>query len=159
MLPRSIYVLSNGTDNETCARYTGRRRICHSRIGARSRLGGHSSRDARETEARGERVLKRPLICNNNGRSISDTGDDFPPSIAYSSRVTHPRSCGDYEAWIAVIVIGAENSTRSQQDRIGGVRVDKVEIVNVHFFFYCENRRVIFIRDLQNFKYSHSVPR
>lgn len=55
-------------------------------------------------------VLKPSLICNNNGRSISDTGDDFPLSIAHSSRVTHPRSCGDYEVWIAVIVIGAENS-------------------------------------------------
>lgn len=52
-LPRGIYVLSNGT--ETCARYTRRRRICHSRIGARSRLGGHSSTIARRARERKRR--------------------------------------------------------------------------------------------------------
>lgn len=87
---------------ETCARYTRRRRICHSQIGARSRLGGHSSpiaRRARERERQNWcRSLQHSLICDDNGCSISDTGDDFPLPIALSSlRVTHPRSCGDCE--------------------------------------------------------------
>lgn len=66
------------------------RRICHSRIGARSRLGGHSSiiarregeRERQSARRTGVEGLQPSLICDDNGRSISDTGDDFPLPIA-----------------------------------------------------------------------------
>lgn len=60
---------------------------------------------ARETEreTNGCRSLQLSLICDDNGCSISDTGDDFPLPITRSSRVTHPRSCGDCEVWITMV--------------------------------------------------------
>lgn len=95
------------------ARYTGRRRICHSQIGARSRLGGHSSTIARrEGETKGPR--------RREGERERDERLSKPSSLAYlrrqwashlrhgrrfsssdRARVTHPRSCGDCEVWIA----------------------------------------------------------